>query len=263
MPPLGSALCTNAVEVSDSDPTRPDRPIDSPEVNLLEYLPLVRSLAAKVYASLPPYASVELNDLVQAGHLGLVNAGRAYQSGRGVPFAVYARFRIRGEILDSLRHIDTASRRVRKMEKRIRAARTELAAGLQRDPTDGEVVEQLQRTAEPATKIDLSLLRLPPMTITSLDDRDAGTEDWRSPGPGPESLRSEGEARHLLLQALARLPSRSRELIQLYYQGEMTMREIGLKFGVNESRVSQIHRRALEHLARYLRGVGVGSAREI
>jgi RNA polymerase sigma factor for flagellar operon FliA len=238
----------------------PEIPID-----LLEFLPLVRSIASRIYASLPPYAAVELNDLMQSGHLGLVNAGRAYQSGRQVPFAVYARFRIRGEILDSLRHLDTATRRMRRLDKRIKSAKSDLRGALNRDPTDLEVTEKLHaQSDQPEIRnLDITLLRLPAIQITSLDDRDAGSDSWKAADPGPDSLRSESEARQLLGSAIQRLPYRSRELIRLYYQGGLTMREIGVKFNVNESRISQIHRRALERMALYLRNAGVQSAREI
>lgn len=238
--------------------------LDVPGLNLLDYIPLVRSIASKIYATLPPYAGLELNDLVQAGHLGLVNAGRTYQSSRRVPFAVYARFRIRGEILDSLRHFDTASRRMRRLDKRVKAARTKLTATLQRDPTDTELTEMMRLAGHPElATTDMQFLRFLSVTISSLDERDASTEDWRSASPGPETLRAEHEAQQLLYEAIDSLPARSRELIYLYYQNELSMREIGERFHVNESRVSQIHRRALEHLARYLRGIGVASSSQI
>ena len=240
-------------------------PISEAEIDLLEFMPLVRSIAARIYATIPPYAAVELSDLVQSGHLGLVHAARTYQGSRQVPFAVYARFRIRGEILDSLRQVDTASRRLRRLDKRVKAAKVELSANLNRDPTDLELREKLK--AEPAgfegSKMDLTMLQLPAIAIKSLDDQEAGSESWRDKDPGPESLQSENEARQLLNHAIQRLPTRSRELIHLYYQSGLTMREIGLHLKVNESRVSQIHRRSLERMARYLGAAGIASGREI
>lgn len=237
----------------------------SPELELLEYIPLVRSIASRIHATIPPYAAVELSDLIQSGHLGLVHAARTYQSGRQVPFAVYARFRIRGEILDSLRQVDTASRRMRRLDKRVKAAKSMLSAALNRDPTDRELRDKL--FAEPGgfegTKLDLTLLQLPAVAMTSLDDREAGSESWKTADPDPESLRSESEARQLLKHAIERLPPRSRELIHLYYQSGLTMREIGVHFNVNESRVSQIHRKSLERMARYLGAAGIASCREI
>ncbi len=237
----------------------------SAEVDLLDFMPLVRSIASRIHATIPSYAGIELSDLVQSGHLGLVHAARTYQSGRQVPFAVYARFRIRGEILDSLRQVDTASRRMRRMDKRIKAAKSDLSATLQRDPTDAELKQKLRADPGglPDNHADLTLMQLPAVVMTSLDDREAGSETWRTSDPGPDTLRSEGEARQLLNEAIERLPTRSRELIQLYYKGGLTMREIGLHLKVNESRVSQIHRRSLERMARYLTSAGITSGREI
>ena len=237
----------------------------TPAIDLLEFLPLVRSVACRIYATIPSYAAVDLSDLIQAGHLGLVHAGRTYQTGRSVPFAVYARFRIRGEILDSLRQVDTASRRMRRLDKRVKAAKSELYTDLQRDPTDLELRSKLESDPQGfgGTKLDLTLLHLPAIAITSLDARDAQSENWRASDPGPESLQSENEARALLKNAMNRLPARSRRLIVLYYQRGLTMREIGTLLNVNESRVSQIHRRSLERMGRFLSAAGVGSAREI
>jgi RNA polymerase sigma factor for flagellar operon FliA len=238
---------------------------DEVEIDLLAFMPLVRSIASRIHATIPPYAGIELSDLVQSGHLGLINAARSYQTSRHVPFPVYARFRIRGEILDSLRQVDTVSRRMRRLDKRVRAAKSELSADLQRDPTETELRDKLK--ADPrgfeGAKVDLTLLQLPAIAITSLDDRNAGSESWRATEPGPESLQSESEARGLLQKAIQRLPARSRELIHMYYQSGLTMREIGVHLNVNESRVSQIHRRSLEKMARYLCAAGIASGREI
>jgi RNA polymerase sigma factor for flagellar operon FliA len=255
----------SAFAVNHASPSSAGAEVACEEIDILEFVPLVRSIALRIHSTIPPYAAVELNDLVQSGHLGLINAARTYQSSRRVPFAVYARFRIRGEILDSLRQVDTASRRMRKLDKRVKAAKIELCANLNREPTDLELRDKLK--AEPggfeATKLDLTLLQLPAIAITSLDDREAGSDSWRTSDPGPESLRSDTEARQLLNSAIERLPARSRELIHLYYRAGLTMREIGTRLKVNESRVSQIHRRSLERMARYLGAVGISSGREI
>src|SRR5450432_1631918 len=120
-----------------------DTEAETTPLDLTAYMPLVRSIARRVYANIPSYAAIELNDLMQAGHLGLVHASRTYRAGKQVPFAVYARFRIRGEILDSLRQIDMASRSLRRWEKRIHSAKQELAGVLNREPSDEEVSEKM------------------------------------------------------------------------------------------------------------------------
>jgi RNA polymerase sigma factor FliA len=234
-------------------------------IDLLAFVPLVRSIARRIHASIPPYACIDLNDLVQSGHLGLVHAGRAYQSNRGVPFPVYARIRIRGEILDSLRQIDTASRGMRKLDKEMKLARLDLTARLKREPTQAEIVDRLapDLKGSPAKKRSVTFFQLPSLALISLDDRENSGSEWYAPGPSPETLRSGDEARDLLLSAIARLPPKSREFIHLYYRDELTMREIGERFCVNESRVSQIHRRSLQSLARRLKATGISSSREI
>lgn len=238
-------------------------PADAPP-DLAVFMPLVKSIAGRIYSRLPPYAAIELNDLMQAGHLGLVNAGRAYQSSRRVPFAAYARFRIRGEILDSLRQIDLASRGMRRLDRRIKSLIAELTADLKRDPTQSEVDERLRRDPRLAGgERELKFLRMPPITITSLDDYEPDQASWRTDSHQPESLRAAAEARELLRGVVARLPERSRELIQLYYHSGLTMREIAERFNVNESRVSQIHRSALDCMARHLRTAGVRSTGDV
>jgi RNA polymerase sigma factor for flagellar operon FliA len=232
--------------------------------DLASFMPLVKSIASRVFSRLPPYASIELGDLVQAGHLGLVNAGRSYQISRRVPFAVYARFRIRGEILDSLRQIDIASRGMRRLDRRIKSVIAELTVDLQRDPTQTELHERLQLDPRLAGGgREIKFLRMPPVTISSLDEYDSGQAYWKSNGPHPDSLRVAAEVRQLLREVIARLPRRSREMICLYYHSGLTMRQIADRFQVNESRISQIHRSALDLMARHLRSVGIRSAGDV
>jgi RNA polymerase sigma factor FliA len=232
--------------------------------DLAAFMPLVRSIAGRIYSRLPPYAAIELNDLMQAGHLGLVNAGRAYQSSRRVPFAAYARFRIRGEILDSLRQADMASRGMRRLDRRIKSLVAELAADLKRDPTQSEVDDKLRLDPRLAGgERELKFLRMPAITITSLNEYDGDHARWRADGIQPESLRVAAETRLLLGGVIARLPERSRELIRLYYHSGLTMREIAGRFNVNESRVSQLHRSALDSMAHHLKRAGVHSTGDI
>jgi len=232
--------------------------------DLAAFMPLVKSIAGRVYSRLPPYAAIELNDLLQAGHLGLVNAGRTYQSSRRVPFAAYARFRIRGEILDSLRQIDIASRGMRRLDRRIKSLAAELTADLKREPTQSELDDKLRLDPRlGGGQREIEFLKMPPITITSLDDHEYDISHRKADAQQPETLRAAAEVRQLLSGVIARLPERSRELIHLYYHSELTMREIAERFNVNESRVSQIHRSALDFMARYLRGTGIHSTRDV
>ena len=114
---------------------------------ILGCLPLVDSIARRMYGALPANACVELHDLAQSGLLGLVSAGRNYDPSTAVPFSIYARYRIEGEMLDSLRRQDLAPRRLRRWQKQVSAARQELTASLQRLPTEEELCDRLMVSA--------------------------------------------------------------------------------------------------------------------
>jgi RNA polymerase sigma factor for flagellar operon FliA len=235
-------------------------PSDDEPIDLMAFMPLVRSIAYRIYASIPPYASVELNDLMQSGHLGLVHAGKAYQKSRRVPFPVYARFRIRGEILDALRRLDFASRGMRRTEKMLRSLQD--AAPTEAERLLVDAVPDSPKTHRGHLNPG-RFIRLPPVAITSLDQQRPEAANWRTTAPGPDKIHSATEARSHLEEALLALPPRSQELIRFYYQGGLTMRQIGEHFHINESRVSQLHRRALNTMARHLRAAGIASAREV
>lgn len=232
--------------------------------DIMEYLPLVRSIAGRIYSAIPPYAAVELSDLMQAGHLGLLHARRSYRSSTNVPFAVYARFRIRGEILDSLRQIDAASRSLRRFERRVRDTRQELTAQLQREPTEDELSRKLNIDSRTfAGKRNALRATSSPVMLTETQLQEDHLANCTAPDASPETLRAESEARDLLDRALHKLPARSREMIHLYYRNGWTMREIGERFQVNESRISQIHRTALQRMARHLKAQGVAAAYQL
>jgi RNA polymerase sigma factor for flagellar operon FliA len=240
-------------------------PIDDVPVDLTAFMPLVRSIAYRIHASIPLYAAVELSDLLQSGHLGLVHAGKAYQKSRRVPFPVYARFRIRGEILDALRRLDFASRGMRRADKLLRAIQDASNAESEQPPVLAAGSDTLHGTPiehrghlNPAR-----FIRLPAVAITSLDEQRTEAANWRTSSPGPDKIHSASEARTHLDEAVRTLPPRSQELIRFYYQGGLTMREIGEHFHIKESRVSQLHRRALNSMARHLRAAGIGSAAEV
>ena len=254
-PPPESADCTE--DTTQGDPAEP--------IDLMAFMPLVRSIAYRIYSSIPPYASVELNDLIQSGHLGLVHAEKTYQKGRRVPFAVYARFRIRGEILDALRRLDFASRGMRRTEKLLRSLQEASTTAAEQAPLHS--VPEEPAPAPPGEQRGHlkpgRFIRLPPVAITSLDEQGSETANWRTTDPGPDKLHSAVETRSHLDEAVSLLPPRSQELIRFYYQGGLTMREIGEHFNIKESRVSQLHRRALNTMGHYLRAAGIGSAGEV
>jgi len=146
---------------------------------ILSCLPLVDSIARRMHGSLPPSACVELHDLAQSGLLGLVSAGRNYEPSAAVPFSIYARYRIEGEMLDSLRRQDLAPRKLRRWQKQVSAARQELTASLQRLPTEEELCDRLM--------------------VSAVEMRSRTLELSRANAPLPDSART------LLQQIIARL----------------------------------------------------------
>ena len=220
---------------------------------VVEHLSMVRYVARQIAERLPQH--VELEELVSAGTLGLVDAARKYNAGKNVQFRSYAQFRIRGAILDSLRALDWSPRELRRKARTMEEATRSLQLRLGRAPQDAEV----------AAAMDLSLLELQQMqaqikglevSALNVERGEDGGEDELAFVPADERENPllqclEAEARGRLIEAIKALPERERTVMSLYYYEEMTMREIGTILGVVESRVSQIHHLAL----RRLRGV--------
>jgi RNA polymerase sigma factor for flagellar operon FliA len=205
---------------------------------------------------------VERNDLVQAGIVGLVNAARTYSRDSAAAFGLYARYRIRGEMLDTLRRLDVVSREVRRWQKQMEGAERRVAARLHRQPTEEEIAEELG--VELLELWDRSLPLAHAATLAA-DSRGRQPEDqWPSRREAqPDSMWARKQSRELLSQAMRELPERYRKVIRLYYSGGMTMREIGALLSVNESRVCQIHRGALQAIARQLRASGICSSADL
>jgi RNA polymerase sigma factor for flagellar operon FliA len=201
-----------------------------------ENLPLVRFIAARIAATIP--ASVELDDLVQTGTLGLIDAVRRYDPSKGIPFTAYARYRIRGAILDALRSADWATRNQRAQRKAIASAAT----------ADG---------SSDARPVQFRFFSLGPVVSLSSNRRESDEEAPATDVPCGENLHPDrlfeaNEAKELVSKALNALPDRYRRVVVMYYSGDWSMRDIGRSLGVNESRVSQIHKAALDKMKRAL-----------
>ncbi len=226
----------------------------------LEYLPLVKVIAWQVYASLPAHAAVEMNDIIQAGHLGLISATHSYRADTKVPFASYARFRIRGEILDSLRRLDNASRSLRRWQRRFEAESQSLSATLQREPTEEEIGNSLGVEMSQLRKKRLAVWYSSSCAMPNIDEQVLHSVCTVARDEMPDAIQQKNEMVSLLSKSLQSLPARSRQIITHYYLENMTMKQIGQALHINESRVSQIHKSALQILARSLRDSGVHSA---
>lgn len=229
---------------------------------LLEHLPIVRFLARRIHERLPQH--VDLEDLVSAGVVGLLDAFAKFDPAKKVQFRSYAQFRIRGAILDSLRTLDWSPRELRRKGRAIEEAVRVLTARLGHAPGEPEVAAELGIDLEAYQQLLGDLKGLEIGTLHMERNEDSGEEELAYvPGRPDEDplfrcLRSEMEER--LSDAIANLPDRERLVMTLYYYEEMTMREIGLALGVVESRVSQVHASAVVHLRARLRDLAAHGA---
>jgi RNA polymerase sigma factor FliA len=225
---------------------------------------LVRIVAWQVYARLPQNSGIELTDLMQAGFLGLLRARQTYRPDRDVLFLVYARFRIRGEILDLLRRLDGAPRSIRRWQRAVDTGSRELTTRLQRIPTDEEVSESLGIKIDTIRKnrqVLCAASRGADFPGQSRDDQPCRTPEWVATlDTTPDAIHERKESLYALLNCVASLPARARQVIVLYYRHGMTMKEIGTVLRVNESRVSQIHKAALEQMWDGMHSAGITSA---
>lgn len=222
---------------------------------LLEHLPTVRYLARRIHERLPQHIDIE--DLVSAGIVGLMDAFAKFDPDKKVQFRSYAQFRIRGAILDSLRTLDWSPRELRRKGRAVEEAIRVLTARLGRAPGEAEVAAEMTLTLDEYQQLLGDLKGLEIGTLHMERNEDSGDEELAYVPGRPEEdplfccLRGELEER--LTDAISHLPDRERLVMTLYYYEEMTMREIGLALGVVESRVSQMHASAVVHLRATLR----------
>lgn len=212
-----------------------------------EHFELVGAVARNIRRSIAVH--IELDDLVHAGVMGLIDAATKYDASKEVPFPVYAKLRIRGSILDSLRNLDWASREARKTYRQMDAVAQQLAATLQRTPTGAEIAEAmgLDENRWRTLMMDYGTVGLATARQSQVSDEEGkSARECSSPeSESPDQLYAKAEIKAQLGQVLGTLPKRYQQVVQLYYENEMSMREIGVIMGVNESRVSQIHKAAL------------------
>jgi len=227
---------------------------------IMEHLPLVRSIAIRVYESLPVH--VDVDDLVHAGILGLIDAAARYSKEKQVSFRAYAKHRIRGAILDSLRALDWASRDLRRRRKQLDAVTHEFAAKMDRVPTEAEIAEKMGmdiiRWRQVA--VEMQTVGLVSASTRPADDENQTTQEFPANNQlNPDVLTGHRELRAVLNAAMKELPARYQTVIGLYYLAGKTMREIGSHLGINESRVSQIHTAALGKMGVNLQAAGIRS----
>jgi RNA polymerase sigma factor for flagellar operon FliA len=228
---------------------------------VLEHLPLVKAIAVRVHENLPVH--VDLDDLVHAGILGLFDAANKFNPEKQVVFPSYAKHRIKGAILDSLRQLDWASRDMRRRHKQVEAATRDLASTLQRAPTEAEVATKLGMDVDRwrTMMLDLRNVGLVSASTRANENEDLPAPDFPSkPETQPDSICARTQLKSVLGDAMKTLPERYQKVVMLYYTNEMTMKEIGGVLGINESRVSQIHKSALEKMNAALLATGITSS---
>jgi RNA polymerase sigma factor for flagellar operon FliA len=217
---------------------------------MVEHLPIVRFLARRIHERLPQH--VDMEDLVSAGVLGLMDACTKFDPEKKVQFRSYAQFRIRGAILDSLRTLDWSPRDLRRKGRAVEEAIRSLTARHGRPATEPEVAAELHLELGAYQQLLGELKGLEIGTLHMERSEDSGEEELayissrQEDDPLFRCLR--GEMKQRLIDAITELPERERLVMTLYYYEEMTMKEIGLTLGVVESRVSQIHASAVLHL---------------
>jgi RNA polymerase sigma factor for flagellar operon FliA len=218
------------------------------EALVMRHAELVKRIAYHLAGRLP--ASVEVDDLIQAGMLGLLEAAANYSEGRGASFETYAGIRIRGAMLDGLRKLDWAPRSVHRKARAVAKAIREIESEIGREARDVEVAERMgmklsdyHRIVEDSAGCQISSLTTEEGEMTLTDNsadpfRDVVDEDFRA----------------ALTEAIANLPERERLVMSLYYDDELNLKEIGAALRVSESRICQIHGQALVRLQARLAG---------
>ena len=202
-----------------------------------QYAPLVKRIAYHLLGRLP--ASVQVEDLMQAGMIGLLEASRKFDFGKGASFETYAGIRIRGAMLDEVRKGDWAPRSVHRNTRMVSDAMRAVEARLGRDAKDHEVAAELEMSLEEYYTI---LSDTAGSKLFSFDDLlESGAPADVQGGEEPASGLQDERFRAALIAAIDTLPERERLLLSLYYDEELNLKEIGAVLGVSESRVSQLH----------------------
>ncbi len=231
----------------------------SEDTLIAQYAPLVRRQALQMLARLP--ASVELDDLMQAGMMGLLDAIRRYQQMADAQFETYAITRIRGAMLDELRSQDWLPRSVRTKSRQIESAVTQLRRRLMTEPTDQEIADELALSLNDYHDLledasGVQIVSYEDLNFRS-EDRDGDVLDFlqtdASNSDNPLDLLMSGELRQALIQALDALPEREKLLFALQFQEDLNQKEIAVVMDITEGRVSQLRSQAVARIRSFLK----------
>jgi RNA polymerase sigma factor FliA len=218
---------------------------------LMEQLPQVRYIARRIHERLPRHVPFE--DLVHAGVVGLIDALSKFDRSKHVQFSSYAKFRIRGAILDSLRELDWSPRELRRKGRQVEETYNQISIKLGRTPSDTDLakalglrLEELQSLLAELDSLEIGSLRIESAQSGKEEDLSDSIASKQEETPFFQCLRS--EMKQLLAGAIAELPEKEQRVLLLYYFAELTMKEVGVALGIGESRVSQIHSLAMVRL---------------
>lgn len=237
---------------------------DARQQLILLYAPLVKYVVGRMAIGLP--AILDSEDVISHATIGLIEAVERFDPGRGLKFETYAISRIRGSVVDIMRRLGTHPRGTRRRMDEIEAAIATLEDGLGRTPSDEEVAHHLGITLEEYGRalLEASIVVIPlDSTVRASNDEESLPladiiEDKQSPSPANEA--EQAEMRAALFQAIKELPERDQQLLSLYYHEELTLKEISRVFEISESRVCQLHAKAVLRLRRSLSRVGLVAA---
>jgi len=252
-----------------SKPGGPGKPQMVPEIEIShenrdevirEYGPMIKYVANRIAMRLPPH--IEVDDLISVGVLGLIDAIKKYDPGRGAKFKTYAEFRVRGAILDELRSMDWVPRSVRQKAASLDSVVQKMQSKLGRPPEDDEIAAEMGMNMDDYFNV---LNETRSMPVLSLEDlgiaKDTGEQQSLLDclaGKGdndPQTQLRLTELKEIIAKAIDQLPEKERFMISLYYYEELTMREIGEVLSITESRVSQIHSKAVFRLRTKLKSL--------
>jgi len=219
------------------------------EHRIVAGIPFVEALARRMASSMPN--SIDIGDLVQDGVLGLIDAAKRFDEDRGIKFETFAERRVRGAMIDALRK-DAWPRGVRRQRRELDAAREALRRELGHEPSMADLAARVgsdeKRLSRTIVRINTIEATSPLATGEHMDESSLPTVLVPSEPDAPDTAYEKAETRDRVRTAIQSLPWRERKVIGLYYYGEVTMKHIGAEIGVNESRVSQLHARAIRRL---------------
>ena len=227
---------------------------------IIQYSPMIKYVANRIAMRLPPH--IEVDDLISVGVLGLMDAITKYDSSRGAKFKTYAEFRVRGAILDELRSMDWVPRSIRQKASKVDKVVQGLQAKLRRAPEDEEVAQEMGLSLD---QFHETLNETKSIPIFSLEDLGIAKEsgDQQSlldclagkADADPQTQVRLVELKEIIAKAIDALPEKERLMVSLYYYEELTMKEIGAVLDITESRVSQIHSKAVYRLRTKLKAI--------